>query len=309
IHTTFNQLKRQEEGSSDIKGAGPGRLSSSDPNLQQQPGRKPAWWALPVPIHIFWRKIYIPDEGGRWCAMDYSGQEPRMMVHFASLCESPGADKAVWSAHNDPSWDFHDSTTEMAFGATHENTDPIQFKHLRGQAKIIFLGLVYGMGGGKLCQNLGFSTIKSSFSKGGKNIEYLAAGPEGEKFLKEFNARVPFLADLRDKAKNAAYGKHYIQTLLGRHIHYEVGRGNERKALNNLIQGSSADQTKLAMVQIDQAGYTLSLQVHDECDTTIYSDKEAQEMAGIMTDCVKLAVPSKVDIEIGNSWGNSMEKK
>lgn len=323
IHTTFNQLKREEEGAGDLLGAGPGRLSSSNPNLQQQPGRKPKWWKLNVPVHIFWRKIYVPDPGGRWCAMDYSGQEPRMMVHFASVANCPGADKAVYAAHNDPKWDFHDTTTEMAFDmnkwdhckleAVKEVWDSldnkIQFAHLRGQAKIIFLGLVYGMGGGKLSRDLGFSTIAKSFKKGTETIEYLAAGPEGEAFITEFNRRVPFLQDLNDKARNAAYGKHFIRTLLGRHIHYEIGRGNERKALNNLVQGSSADQTKLAMVQIDKAGYTLSLQVHDECDTTIYDMKEAKEMANIMITCCDLAVPSKVDIEIGNSWGNSMEKK
>jgi DNA polymerase I-like protein with 3'-5' exonuclease and polymerase domains len=309
IHTTFNQLKRQEKNSDTTLGAGPGRLSCSNPNEQQQPGRLPPWWKLDVPVHIFWRKCYIPDEDGRWAAMDFSGQEPRMMVHYASLCNSPGADKAVYAAHHDPEWDFHDSTTEMAFGATRTNTDAVKFKHLRGQAKIIFLGLVYGMGGGKLCHSLGFPVEMITINRGGEDINIEVAGSEGKAFLEEFNRRVPFLQDLKEKVTNAAWNKGYIKTLLGRHIHYVPGKGDERKALNNLIQGSSADQMKRAMVEIDKAGYTLSLQIHDECDTTIYNEKEAQEIADIMINCVPLAVPSKVDIEIGSSWGNSMEKK
>jgi DNA polymerase I-like protein with 3'-5' exonuclease and polymerase domains len=80
----------------------------------------------------------------------------------------------------------------------------------------------------------------------------------------------------------------------------------ERKALNNLIQGSAADQTKLAMVLIDEADIRIQLQIHDELCTTVYEDNTAKDMALIMTECVKLVVPSKVDIEIGMSWGDSM---
>jgi len=303
IHSTLNQLKRQAEGSENVMGAGPGRMSSSNPNLQQQPGRKPNWWALDMPIHIFWRKIYLPDEGGQWAALDYSGQEPRMLTHFAALCKCPGADEAVRQANTNPKWDFHDTTTELAFGATKSNTEPKEFKFLRGRAKIIFLGLVYGMGGGKLCRSLGFPVEQIKIRGEMREV----AGPEGKKFLEEFHRRVPFLAEIKKMVEAVAWNRRHIITLGGRHIHYEPGRGNERKALNNLIQGSSADQTKIAMVKIYEAGYTLQLQVHDEFDTTVYDRSEAQGISEIMTNCVELLVPSKVDIELGQSWGHSME--
>lgn len=303
IHATLNQLKRQQEGSDDVLGAGPGRMSSSNPNLQQQPGRKPKWWALDVPVHIFWRKIYLPDEGGMWAAMDYSGQEPRMLTHFADVCNCPGAAEAVRQANTNPKWDFHDTTTELAFGATKQNTHPKEFKFLRGRAKIIFLGLVYGMGGGKLCRSLDFPVEIVKIRGEMREV----AGPEGKKFLEEFHRRVPFLSEIKAMVERVAWNRGYIITIGERHIHYEPGRGNERKALNNLIQGSSADQTKIAMVEIYKAGYILQLQVHDEFDTTVYSRSQAEQIAETMTQCVQLRVPSKVDIEIGQSWGHSME--
>lgn len=301
IHATLNQLKRQGQNSDTVLGAGPGRMSSSDPNLQQQPGRKPSWWGLDVPVHIFWRKIYLPDEGGKWAAMDYSGQEPRMLVHFSAICGCPGAQKAVNDLIN--GGDFHDSTTELAFGVTKGSTDHKKFKFLRGRAKIIFLGLVYGMGEGKLCRTLGFPVEVIQI----KGEDREVAGDEGKAFLREFHSRVPFLSDIKARVEATAWNRRYIRTLLGRHIHYERGFGNERKALNNLIQGSSADQTKLAMVKIYEAGYKLQLQVHDECDTTVYSKDEALGIAEIMRTCVDLKVPSVVDVEIGDSWGHSME--
>lgn len=78
------------------------------------------------------------------------------------------------------------------------------------------------------------------------------------------------------------------------------------KALNRLIQGSSADQTKTAMVELDKQGYFLQLQVHDEMDGSVHSPEEAEAMAEIMRTCVPLTVPSKVDVELGASWGESM---
>ena len=133
------------------------------------------------------------------------------------------------------------------------------------------------------------------------------AGPEGKRFLAEFNAKVPFLAELNSMVERVAWNRKYIITILGRHIHYPPGAGAERKSLNNLLQGSSADQIKLAMVLMDAAGHRIQLQMHDEFGITVYDENGPKEMAKIMTNCVPLIVPSKVDIEIGNSWGDSMK--
>jgi len=293
IHTTFNQLRRQDDNSDEVKGAGPGRLSSCDPNLQQQPSRHPV-------LGKMWRAIYLPDEGGRWAACDYSQQEPRLFVHFAHIAGCPGTQAAVDKFF--AGYDWHDMTTEMAFGIM-KAEDPEKFAKLRKRAKAVFLGLTYGMGQAKMCRSCGFSTEKIII----RGAEREVAGPEGRAFLDEFNRKVPFLNDIKQRVESVAWNRRYIRTLLGRHIHYPPGLNMERKALNNLIQGSAADQTKLAMVELDKENFRFQLQIHDEIDITVYDEKTAKDMAEIMRTCVPLVVPSKVDVEIGANWGDSME--
>lgn len=174
---------------------------------------------------------------------------------------------------------------------------------IRARAKAVFLGLTYGMGQAKMCRSCGFSTVLVNI----RGAEREVAGPEGRAFLTEFNQKVPFLGEIKDMVERVAWNRKFIRTILDRHIHYPPGYGMERKALNNLIQGSAADQTKLAMVLLDENNFRIQLQIHDEIDTTVYSEKTAKEMAEIMTTCVPLIVPSKVDIEIGANWGDSME--
>ncbi len=299
IHCTFNQLRRQDDNSDDVKGAGPGRLSSCSPNLQQQPSRHPI-------LGKMWRAIYLPDKGGRWAALDYSQQEPRLFIHYAHIAGCAGTQAAVEGFHAGHDW--HDMTTKMAFGVdkvelclTAEGKK--KWKQLRGRAKAVFLGLTYGMGQAKMCKSCGFSTEIVNI----RGAEREVAGPEGRAFLASFNQKVPFLGEIKDMVERVAWNRKYIQTILNRHIHYPPGAGMERKALNNLIQGSAADQTKLAMVLLDENNYRIQLQIHDEIATTVYNKKTAEEMAEIMTTCVSLVVPSKVDIDIGNNWGDSME--
>lgn len=298
IHCTFNQLRRQDDNSDEVKGAGPGRLSSCDPNLQQQPSRHPIMGKM-------WRSIYLPDEGGRWAALDYSQQEPRLFVHYAHIAGCPGTQAAVDGFH--AGFDWHDMTTKMAFGLDKPGPDAseeelVAFKAARTKAKAVFLGLTYGMGEAKMCRSCGFPTETVNI----RGAEREVAGPEGKAFLAEFNRKVPFLNSIKELAERVAWNRRYIQTILGRHIHYPPGRNMERKALNNLIQGSAADQTKLAMVLMDENNYRIQLQIHDEVDTTVYDEKTPKEMAEIMSTCVPLVVPSKVDIELGDNWGDSM---
>jgi len=292
IHCTFNQLRRQDDNSDEVKGAGPGRLSSCNPNLQQQPSRHPVLGKL-------WRSIYLPDEGGQWAALDYSQQEPRLFIHFAHIAGCAGTQDAVDGFHRGLDW--HDMTTEMAFGIKKAD-DPVKFAKLRKTAKAVFLGLTYGMGQAKMCKSCGFSTEIIHI----RGAEREVAGPEGREFLRKFNEKIPFLQEIKDKVERVAWNRRYIRTLLGRHIHYPPGRGMERKSLNNLIQGSAADQTKLAMVLLDENNFDFQLQIHDELDTTVYDRQTAKDMAEVMETCVSLVVPSKVDIEIGANWGDSM---
>jgi DNA polymerase I-like protein with 3'-5' exonuclease and polymerase domains len=177
----------------------------------------------------------------------------------------------------------------------------------RKEAKSIFLGLCYGMGGAKLCRQLGLPTKMVTSYRSGKLIE--VAGDEGQALLNRFNDLVPFVRQLAKKADVTAASRGFVRTLSGRRCRFPVRKDGSydwtHKALNRIIQGSSADQTKRAMVEIARAGYALQLQVHDEIDLSVSSREEAEAVAEIMATCVPLEVPSVVDVEIGPSWGEA----
>lgn len=324
IHCSFNQLRRQkDDGSNDTEGAAYGRLSSANPNLQNQPARDPE-------IGPMWRSIYVPDGGGLWASLDYSQQEPRQAVHFA--CEAgpaligEAAHQAALEAarryHEDPSTDFHQMMADMAGIA-------------RKPAKNIFLGLSYGMGGAKLCRDLGLPTVwRLSWSEGrrrqfkdfetreeamakadagrraGYKVRYWeAAGREGQDLMDTFDRRVPFVRKMANLKQEEAEAQGFTLTLSGRRCRFPLKDNGEwdwtHKAFNRLIQGSSADQTKMAVVAMDAAGIPLQLQVHDEVDYTAESREAAEAAAKIMEEVVPLRVPMRVDVETGPSWGEA----
>jgi DNA polymerase I-like protein with 3'-5' exonuclease and polymerase domains len=283
IHCTFNQLARENDTKDGIAGARWGRMSSEQPNLQQQPSRDD--------FASMWRSIYLPDEGLQWGSLDYSQQEPRMLVHFAALLRLPKAQEALDKYKSDPNMDNHQMMADMT-GLPRKN------------AKDIFLGKCYGMGGAKFCKSVGLPT---TFMTNEKGIVIEIAGEEGQEMLNQFDDRLPFVKGMAKKAQDAAARRGYIKTISGRRCHFPTeldGRfGWTHKALNRLIQGSSADQTKMAMVALEAAGYPLQLQVHDEVTASIPNREVGEAMADIMSNCANLTLPFKVDLEIGDSWG------
>jgi DNA polymerase I-like protein with 3'-5' exonuclease and polymerase domains len=285
IHCTFNQMIGEDDSGEDVDGARFGRLSCKNPNLQQQPARDPE-------IGPLWRSIYIPDEGGQWACLDYSQQEPRWLVHYAELCGLEKSKEAADAYRNDPNTDNHQMMADLC-GVP------------RKAAKELFLGKIYGMGGGKLARKLGLPTEKHIHSK--TKYEYDAAGKEAQAIINQFNEGVPFVRELDEKAKKAAEAKGYIVTAGGRRCRFpSTGRGRydwTHKALNRLIQGSAGDQTKIAMVAADRERIRLQLQVHDELDLTIWDRSEAERLADVMRNCMPCRVPAKVDIEVGPNWG------
>jgi len=308
IHCTFHQLRKDsDDGSGDSSGTISGRLSSGNPNLQQQPARDPE-------IGPLWRSIYLPDEGKQWACLDYSQQEPRWVVHFAEIAGCRRAGEAADRYRNDPSTDNHSMMTKIVHGDDYEQAwydDGEHPRHksakkLRSECKTIYLGLLYGMGGAKLCRSLGYET-KWIETRAGRLIE--VAGDEGQAVIDKFHAGVPFIAELVQRVESVARKRGYIRTVLGRRCHFprnERGPGYDwtYKALNRLIQGSSADQTKKAMILADDAGIEMQLQVHDEIDLSIDSLEQAQHLAEIMRHAVQCNVPAKVDIEVGDTWGS-----
>lgn len=295
VHCTFNQLRSTSDEGDKSRGTVGGRLSSTDPNLQQQPSRDPE-------IAPVWRSIYIPEDGELWACNDFSQQEPRWVVHFAELCDLPKARIAAERYRTDPDTDFHTMMAQIIAGED-ENWTPS--KEERGNAKTIYLGMSYGMGGPKLCVSLGYPTGWKKL-KNGRWIQ--VAGPEGQAVIDRFNREVPFVEKLAKRVEHAAKTRGYIITAMGRRCRFpldETGRNREwtHKALNRLIQGSSADQVKKAMVDADEAGFEILLQVHDELDLSVPNKEKAIELAGIMRNAVPMNVPAKVDVEVGPSWG------
>ena len=289
IHSHINQL-RGEGG-----GTVTGRLSMNQPNLQQTSARHPI-------IGPMVRGLFLANEGQLWAANDFSAQEPRLLVHYSKLLDLPGADKMAAAYHDDPDTDFHQMVADMA-GIT------------RKQAKTIGLGLMYGMGKAKLAVSLDLQVDEAS------------------ELIAQFHAKVPFLkGTIQAVQKRIDYPASggSIRTLLGRKCRFplwepaawgiskalpyeeafakygaRIKRSGSFKGLNKILQGSAADQTKKAMLELHEAGYTMLLSVHDEIALSVDTKEEAEAAALIMRDCVELEVPSKVDVEVGPSWGKA----
>lgn len=291
IHPTFRQLKGESDFGDGDNGAAFGRLSCVDPNLQQQPARDPELGPL-------WRSIYIPEEGALWACCDFSSQEPRIAAHYAIKTGCDGAEALHAKYHENPNLDFHQMMADTIKGA------PASKKE-RSEAKAIFLGLCYGMGGAKLCASLGLPTVTKYSKRLGKEIQ--VAGPQGQALLDHFDEMVPWVGQLSMKTQNAAKKNGYIITLAGRRCRFPRKPDGSFdwtfKALNRLIQGSAADQGKAALVALDDAGAPLQLQVHDEFDFSADSIMTAEQYAEVMAGAFPISVPTIVDVETGKNWG------
>ena len=302
IHCTFNQLRvTKDEESGDEAGGRYGRLSCVEPNMQQQPSRDPE-------IGPRWRSIFVPDDGMLWACLDFSQQEPRWLVHFAELCGLPRAEEMADRYREDPLIDNHDMVTRLIHGDSNvESWDKRTYKKHRDDCKQTLLGLMYSMGGGKLCRKLGLPTVMEWSQKLQRMVE--RAGPEGQAILDQFNSGLPFVRRLSYLCADRARERGYTETVLGRRCRFPRKEDGSfdwtNKALNRLIQGSSADQTKVALVACDSAGHEIQLQVHDELDLSVRDRAQAEEVSEIMRTCVPANLPFRVDVEVGPSWGEA----
>ena len=298
IHSHINQIR------SDDGGTVSGRISMSNPNLQQIPARDPE-------LGPMIRSLFLPEEGEQWAAIDYSQQEPRILVHYAHVYGKTrgipleGAAEFVEAYNTDPSTDFHTMVAEMT-------------NIPRKQAKTINLGLMYGMGVNKMAESLDIPV------------------EEAKKLVKQYHDRVPFVKGLMTGVMNRLNEKSSagaIRSLGGRKCRFEMWepdtfamnkalpyreavetygpttrlkRAYTYKALNRLIQASAADMTKKAMVALYKEGKLPLVQIHDEIAMSVKNVDEAKEIAKVMENVLPLEVPSKCDVEIGPSWGESM---
>ncbi len=291
IHGHINQLR--SEGGGTVSG----RISMAHPNLQQIPARNPDM-AKKI------RGLFLPEEGEQWASMDFDQQEPRILVHFASLTNRglSGSDTFVNAYKTEQDTDFHQMVADIA-------------KIPRKQAKTINLGIMYGMGQTKLAEQLDVST------------------DEARRLMRQYHEDVPFVKELMDAVQRKVSHRDkggFVRSLLGRkcrfdlwepnvfvsakalpreeaHLEYgdNIKRAYTYKALNRLIQSSAADQTKASMAAIyREKGKVPLVQIHDELAFSVSNKQEAEELCKIMESAVKLEVPSPSDISLGPNWGN-----
>ena len=288
IHCSFNPM-----------GTVTGRFSSQYPNLQQVPARDPE-------LGPMIRSLFLPEENHDWIACDYAQQEPRVLVHYASLKLMETAMSLQKEYLNNSKTDFHSMVANMA-------------NIPRKQAKTINLGLFYGMGNKKLAGELGLDMDQAN------------------ELFNNYHSKVPFVKELSRQVSHVASTRGYVKTLLGRKRRFdlweprdewgqkaypwseasakyhkqELKRAYTHTALNALIQGSSADITKAAMLKIYEDGYLdyidLKLTIHDELDFSVdqLQQKCINEAVHIMKNCVRISVPLEVDVEKGSNWGTA----
>jgi DNA polymerase I-like protein with 3'-5' exonuclease and polymerase domains len=297
IHSHINQIR------SDDGGTVSGRISMNNPNLQQIPARDPE-------LGPMIRSLFLPEKNEQWASIDFSQQEPRILVHYAHAYgksqghDMKGVQEFVDGYQNDPDMDFHTMVADMA-------------NIPRKQAKTINLGMMYGMGVNKLSDQLDIPV------------------DEAKKLVNQYHERVPFVKMLMHGVMNKLNSRQSsgsIRSILGRKCRFDLWepdtfamnkalpykdalnehgpttrlkRAYTYKALNRLIQASAADMTKQAMVDIHRLGITPLIQIHDEVAVSVSNDDQIDSIVHAMENAVKLGVPSKVDVEIGPSWGES----
>ena len=291
IYPTFRQVR------SDSGGTKSGRFASANPNMQQVPARDP--YLAPLV-----RGIFVPEAGCQWGVFDYSQQEPRVTVHYAFLRNFAGAAEARRRYLEDPDTDYHQLVADMA-------------QISRKNAKTLNLGLAYGMGKARAASQLGLPPMEAS------------------RVYEQYHENVPFIKALGEECMRIATTRGFVKTLSGRRRRFQLfgppkyspgllplkrseaedkyglplKRYFVHKAMNAVIQGSSADMIKMAMVNLYKKGEVPHLTIHDELDFSVKDLDHARMIRQEMLDCVKLEVPMKVDCEIGPSWGEAVEVK
>lgn len=276
VHTSFNQTITST-----------GRLSSSNPNLQNIPIRTELGREI--------RKAFI-GENSDWkiISADYSQIELRIMAHIS---DDPGFKEAFVKGE-----DIHSSTAAKVFGYTLEEFNQLSKElkqELRRKAKEINFGIMYGLGAYGLANRLGISN------------------EEAKEIIDRYHFRFPNVKKYMDDTIKFARSTGYVETLLGRRRYFpEINSQNktvrsnaERQAINMPIQGTAADMIKLAMIEIyreiKDKPIRMLLQVHDELvfeARSDYLDQAKEIISDKMKNAIKLSIPVEVEIGIGNNW-------
>lgn len=269
VHCMFNQVRRGG------KGTVTGRLSSSQPNLQQISKKNED---LAGETGKLIRELFIPEDGMTWYSSDYSQIEYRIFAHYAS---GPGSDALRQSYNDNPNTDYHAKAQELT---------GIQD---RGAVKNQNFGTLYGMGVKKTAEMNGWSLDKA------------------ESISQQYHTNMPFIKVTSKKVESAAIRRGYIKTVYGRRRRL-TDRKQGYKMLNALIQGSAADVMKKAICDAYDKGIMgvlpFHVTVHDELDYSVDESKKehldaVKELESIMTNAIEFLVPLTVNTEKGPNWG------
>lgn len=270
VHTSYHQAV-----------AATGRLSSSDPNLQNIPVRSPEGRRI--------RRAFIPADGHVLLAADYSQVELRIMAHLSG---DEGLKKAFAAGE-----DIHAATAAEVFGGRPAEVTADQ----RRAAKAINFGLIYGMSAWGLARQLGIER------------------GEAQDYVDRYFERYPGVRAFMDNTRSSARDKGYVETVFGRRLYLpEINSRNnqrrqyaERTAINAPMQGTAADIIKRAMIAVDDwirrdaPETALVMQVHDELVLEVPAgseEKMAEKIRGFMADAAELDVPLEVEIGVGENW-------
>jgi len=247
--------------------------------------------------------MFIPEDGEHWCKSDWASQEIRVALHYAIMLDMPGT-KAIQQQYiTNPKTDYH----TLVMNIVNANS-PVPIT--RPEAKTINLGLAYFMGKVKLAAALGLSPSKTDI------------------ILTAYHNAIPYIKPLMNTVMNVAERRGYVKTLLGRRRRFNeyenaefgarwskplpreealakwpsIKRAGTYRGLNSIVQGTSAEMCKLAMVQLDAEGLTPLLTVHDELDFSIANDSQARRVKEIMEHVMELKIPVVADAWIGSNW-------
>lgn len=282
IHPQYHATRTDEESG----GTRTGRLSSSDPNIQNVPVPKDAPEGMPALPSM--RAYLLPEIDTKWMVADFSGQEPRLAAHFAG-----GNMRKQYV--DDPEWKIYEYGMERIKNEYGTEIDRKPFKTIQ-------LGIMYGMGAKTLKKKL--------YSDNKLDIDVETAG----KYKKLVLGVFPDMGRAIKAATNAWAAKTYIETLGGRKVYGQPPSGSiqwDYKAFNMQIQGSAADQTKSLIIEFDKEfpGQLLTT-VHDEVDPWFHPDQEKQ-IKEFLSSCANTALPCSIpmlmDFCTGNNWAEATD--
>jgi DNA polymerase I-like protein with 3'-5' exonuclease and polymerase domains len=329
IHADINPIR------SDQGGTVTGRFSYSNPNLQQIPARN-------KDLGPMIRGLFLPERDHKWGCFDYSQQEPRLVVHYAATTQPISFDESVIKIverFKNNTVDFHQTVAEMAgISRSQAKTINLGLFYGMGKAKLqAELGLSTKQEAEKLFKeyhnNVPFVKDLMNYTSDLANSEGYIATIGGRRCrfnkweLNEFNPGVmsaPMSTEEEAKIKSIDKQKQKIEDQYKykielnemteedikkmnktiKELEPKVKRCFTYKALNKLIQGSAADMTKQAMLNLYKEGIVPHIQIHDELDISVKDEQQAARIVEIMENAVKLAIPNKVDYESGDTWGD-----